>query len=150
MALLPGGGEAGYTFGVLWQLFGTTNQLTAGLALAVIAVWVTRSGRNPTAALVPLVFLLIMTSWALVENLATFVEAEQWVLAPLDAIIFVLAMWLIVEAGLALRQAFAERPLAGGLPRESGTAPASAVSRANPSSPADSRPAGEPSDDDLR
>ena len=34
LALLPGGGEAGYTFGVLWQLFGTTNQLTAGLALA--------------------------------------------------------------------------------------------------------------------
>ncbi|PXY27556.1 carbon starvation CstA family protein [Prauserella muralis] len=104
MALLPGGGEAGYTFGVLWQLFGTTNQLTAGLALAVIAVWVTRRRRNPVAVLIPLVFLLAMTSWALVVNLGNFIEEQQWVLAPLDAIIFVLALWLIVEAALALRK----------------------------------------------
>ncbi|MFC5999574.1 carbon starvation protein A [Quadrisphaera sp. GCM10027208] len=105
MALLPGGGEAGYTFGVLWQLFGTTNQLTAGLALAVIAVWVTRSGRPSLPVLVPLVFLLVMTSWALVVNLGNFIEEGQWVLAPLDAIIFVLAVWLIVEAAIALRSA---------------------------------------------
>ncbi|MGI8948139.1 MAG: carbon starvation CstA family protein [Ornithinimicrobium sp.] len=103
MALLPGGGDAGYTFGVLWQLFGTTNQLTAGLALTVVAVWVTKRGRNPIAVIIPLVLLLVMTSWALVVNLLTFIEDEQWVLAPLDAIIFVLAMWLIVEAALALR-----------------------------------------------
>jgi carbon starvation protein len=150
MALLPGGGEAGYTFGVLWQLFGTTNQLTAGLALSVIAVWVTRSGRNPTAVLIPLVFLLVMTSWALIKNLQNFIEAEQWVLAPLDAIIFVLAIWLIVEAGLALRKAFAERPPTGPMPREAADSPASAVSRANPSSPADDEPTGEPSQDDVR
>ncbi|MHA6630093.1 carbon starvation CstA family protein [Pseudonocardia sichuanensis] len=105
MALLPGGGDAGYTFGVLWQLFGTTNQLTAGLALAVIAVWVTRNGRNPLAVLVPLVFLLVMTTLALILNLVEFVQEGQWVLAPLDAIIFVLAIWLIVEAALALRDA---------------------------------------------
>ena len=102
MALLPGGGDAGYTFGVLWQLFGTTNQLTAGLALAVIAVWVTRNGRNPLSVLIPLVFLLIMTSWALILNLVKFVDQGQWVLAPLDAIIFVLAVWLMVEAAIAL------------------------------------------------
>ena len=105
MALLPGGGEDGYTFGVLWQLFGTTNQLTAGLALSVVAVWVTRKGSNALATLVPLGFLLIMTSWALVANLINFVKAGQWVLAPLDAIIFVLALWLVYEAFGALRKA---------------------------------------------
>lgn len=106
MALLPGGGDAGYTFGVLWQLFGTTNQLTAGLALAVIAVWVMRRRRNPVAVLVPLVFLLAMTSWALVLNLKNFIAESQWVLAPLDAIIFGLAVWLIVEAAIALRRTY--------------------------------------------
>jgi len=103
MALLPGGGDAGYTFGVLWQLFGTTNQLTAGLALAVVAVWVTRGGRVAWPVIVPLVFLLVMTSWALIQNLKNFIEADEWVLAPLDAVIFVLAVWLIIEAALALR-----------------------------------------------
>ncbi len=109
MALLPGGGEKGYTFGVLWQLFGTTNQLTAGLALSVIAVWVTKNGRNAVATIAPLAFLLVMTTWALIVNLKNFVDDGQWVLAPLDAIIFVLAMWLIVEAGLALRKARGSR-----------------------------------------
>ncbi len=108
LALLPGGGEAGYTFGVLWQLFGTTNQLTAGLALAVVAVWVVRSGRNPIAVLVPLVGLLTMTTWALLVNLRNFVQAGEWVLAPLDLLIFICAMWLIVEAATALLRARAE------------------------------------------
>jgi carbon starvation protein len=109
MALLPGGGDKGYTFGVLWQLFGTTNQLTAGLALAVIAVWVTRNRRNPIAVLIPLVFLLVMTTWALIVNLGNFIDEGQWVLAPLDLIIFVLAIWLMVEAAIALRRTWAER-----------------------------------------
>ena len=107
MALIPGGGDAGYTFGVLWQLFGTTNQLTAGLALTVVAVWVLRMKRNPIPAVVPLVFLLCMTTWALFKQFWTFVQADAWserfVLAPLDGIIFILAVWLIVEAAMALR-----------------------------------------------
>jgi carbon starvation protein len=107
MALIPGGGDAGYTFGVLWRLFGTTNQLTAGLALTVVAVWVMRMKRNPLPAIVPLVFLLVMTTWALFIQFWDFLQADTWsekfVLAPLDAIIFALAIWLIVEAVMALR-----------------------------------------------
>ncbi|MGY1913986.1 carbon starvation CstA family protein [Blastococcus sp. SYSU DS0973] len=149
MALLPGGGEAGYTFGVLWQLFGTTNQLTAGLALSVIAVWITRRGRNPIAALVPLVFLLAMTTWALLVNLRNFVRDDQWVLAPLDAVIFVLAVWLIVEAALALRAAHRERPSvvdADG----TGAGRESVVARANPDEPTSDRPIGGPDRDGDR
>ncbi|GAB3016566.1 carbon starvation protein A [Nocardioides flavus (ex Wang et al. 2016)] len=108
MALVPGGGDAGYTFGVLWRLFGTTNQLTAGLALTVVAVWVLRMKRNPLPAVTPLVFLLAMTTWALFSQFWDFTQgeswSERWVLAPLDAVIFVLALWLIVEAAGALRR----------------------------------------------
>jgi carbon starvation protein len=88
-----------------------------------------------------------MTTWALIINLVKFVEADQWVLAPLDAIIFVLAMWLIVEAGLALRSAFQDRSAPGALLRERADAPASAVSRANE---APDTPLGESSRDDVR
>ncbi|WP_051325778.1 carbon starvation CstA family protein [Glycomyces tenuis] len=109
LALLPGGDDAGYAFGVLWQLFGTTNQLLAGLALAVIAVWVTKRRANPTVLLVPLVFLVAMTTWALIVNLRNFVEAGEWVLAPLDAVIFLLALWMIVEAARALSSAWKDR-----------------------------------------
>ncbi|SEL99639.1 carbon starvation protein [Blastococcus sp. DSM 46786] len=148
MALIPGEGEAGYTFGVLWQLFGTTNQLTAGLALSVIAVWVTRRGRNPLAAIIPLVFLLVMTTWALILNLRNFIEAEQWVLAPLDALIFVLAIWLIVEAALALMKARRERPA---VPVDgTGTGRESVVARANPDEATSDVPLGGADGDDRR
>jgi carbon starvation protein len=113
LALAPAGGEAeaqGFAFGRLWTLFGTTNQLTAGLALSVIAVYVTKSGRNAMAQIVPLVFLLIMTTWALVLNLIDFVRDGDWLLAPLDLIILVLAGWLIFEAGNAILKARREQP----------------------------------------
>ncbi|MQM26826.1 carbon starvation CstA family protein [Glycomyces albidus] len=109
LALMPGGEDAGYAFGVLWQLFGTTNQLLAGLALAVIAVWVTKRRSNPIAILVPLVFLVGMTVWALIVNLGNFIEQGEWVLAPLDAIIFALAVWMIVEAARGLVAAWGDR-----------------------------------------
>jgi carbon starvation protein len=106
LALAPAGGEGDtLAFGRLWTLFGTTNQLTAGLALAVIAVWVTKNGRNAMAQIIPLTFLLFMTVWALIINLREFVSNGDWLLAPLDLVIFVLAVWLIVEAVLAIRNA---------------------------------------------
>jgi carbon starvation protein len=96
-------------FGRLWTLFGTTNQLTAGLALAVIAVWVLRNRRNPLAQIIPLAFLLTMTTWALIVNLIHFWEAQDWFLLVIDLIIFALAAWLIVEAIFALRRAQAAK-----------------------------------------
>jgi carbon starvation protein len=108
LALVPGRGGAeaqGFAFGRLWTLFGTTNQLTAGLALSVIAVYVTKQGRSAIAQIVPLVFLLTMTTWALIVNLKTFIDNRDWLLAPLDLIILVLAAWLIVEAALAMSKA---------------------------------------------
>ena len=107
LALFPagGGGDAGFAFGRLWQLFGTTNQLTAGLALAVIAVWVFLRGRNPLAAIIPLVFLLTMTVWSLWVNLQSFLAEGDWLLVTLDLIILVLALWLIVEAAAAMNRA---------------------------------------------
>lgn len=104
LALVPGGEGKGFAFGRLWTLFGTTNQLTAGLALAVIGVWVATRGRNPLAALVPLVFLLGMTTWALFLNLGSFHADGDWLLLSMDLAIFVLALWLIVEAVTAINR----------------------------------------------
>ena len=111
LALYPSdaGGESGFAFGYLWRLFGTTNQLTAGLALAVVAVWVFTRGRNPLAQIIPLVFLLSMTVWALFIQIGEFYAGGDWLLTIVDAIIFVLSLWLIVEAIGAFRRAREER-----------------------------------------
>lgn len=106
LAMVPGD----FALGTLWVLFGTTNQLTAGLALAVIAVWVAKRGRNPIMVVIPLVFLLFMTVWALIEQLIGFIDTgsalDMFLLAPLDTIILVLALWMIVESFIALRNTF--------------------------------------------
>ena len=113
LALAPGGEGKGFAFGRLWTLFGTTNQLTAGLALAVIGVWVARRGRNPLAVLVPLVFLLAMTAWALFLNLGTFHAKGDWLLLGMDLAIFGLALWLMAEALVVLGR-FRRSPDGGG------------------------------------
>ena len=107
LALVPGGDSAGgkgFAFGRLWTLFGTTNQLTAGLALSIIGVWLLARNRNPLCALIPLVFLLFMTTWALVLNLGHFYQNGDWLLLFMDAAIFVLAAWLAVEAFTAFNR----------------------------------------------
>ena len=101
---LLGGEGKGFAFGRLWTLFGTTNQLTAGLALSIIGVWVLARNRNPLAALIPLVFLLFMTTWALILNLFDFFAKGDWLLLVMDAAIFVLAAWLAVEAFTAFNR----------------------------------------------
>jgi carbon starvation protein len=120
LAVAPARGEstAGFAFGDLWRIFGTTNQLTAGLALAVIATYVARRGRNPMAQLVPLAFLLTMTTWALFLQVGDLFRAGDWLLAPLSSFILVLALWLIYEAVTSIRGARAAMkagtPLGGG------------------------------------
>jgi carbon starvation protein len=120
LAVAPARGEstAGFAFGDLWRIFGTTNQLTAGLALAVVATYVARRGRNPIAQLVPLVFLLTMTTWALVLQVGDLFRAGDWLLAPLSSFILVLALWLIYEAFTSIRAARAAMragtPMGGG------------------------------------
>lgn len=122
LALFPGGGETGgFVFGRLWRLFGTTNQLTAGLALSIVAVWVFTRNRNPLAQIIPLVFLLFMTTWALFIQLGDFYREGDWLLTVVDGIIFVLALWLIIEAIGAFRRAREVRDRgAGATPSDGG------------------------------
>ena len=110
LALIPSESDQGFAFGTLWRLFGTTNQLTAGLALTVIAVWLLRNKRNPLAIVIPAAFLLVMTVWALIVQVSEFADTDEWwILVPLDLIILGLSLWLIVEAGIRLNKVMAER-----------------------------------------
>ena len=48
-----------------WTLFGTSNQLLAGLTLLSISVWLRRQGRRCWFTLAPAVFVLTITVWSL-------------------------------------------------------------------------------------
>ena len=88
---------------VLWQLFGTTNQLMAGLTLLAITVYLLRRGKPLIYTLVPMVFMLVSTVSAMGINLLEFWANRQWTLFVTGATIFALAIWLTAEAWLAVR-----------------------------------------------
>lgn len=87
---------------VLWQLFGTTNQLLAGLALLTITVYLLRRGKPLVYTLVPMVFMLATTLSAMGINLVEFYDAGQLTLLGTGGIVFSLAVWLAIEAAVAV------------------------------------------------
>lgn len=96
------GGADGSGGLVIWPLFGTTNQLLAGLTLLVITVMLVRLGRPMYYTLLPLIFLLIMTVFALVVQLKDFYYSSNWFLLGLDLIVLVAAIWIALEATASL------------------------------------------------
>ena len=104
MALAFGAGSGGSGGMVIWPLFGTTNQLLAALTLAIITVILIRKGRNPWFTGIPMVFLLIMSVYALVVQLGTFYNDGNWLLLGMDIVILIAALWVTFEAALAMRQ----------------------------------------------
>ena len=88
----------------LWPLFGTTNQLTAGLSLLVVTLFLLRLRRPIWPTVLPMAFLLFMTTWAMVGNLIRYFTENQILLLGVGAAIFVLEVWLVFEAVVALRR----------------------------------------------
>ncbi len=104
LVLVPDGGKGlgsgGY---LLWPLFGTSNQLLAGITLMLLSLWLYRKGRNPLPTLVPMLFLLTMTIWAMTQQVVFewsglgAAEAE-WLLFAFGAAILGFALWILLEA----------------------------------------------------
>jgi len=88
----------------LWQLFGTTNQLMAGLALLTVTLYLLRRGKPIVYTLVPMLFMLVSTLAAMLSKLRDFWKAGDWVLFATGGLLLVLAVWLAVEAALAVRR----------------------------------------------
>ena len=106
LILAFGAGGADGSGGLLiWPLFGTTNQLLAGLTLLVISVMLVKLGRPSVYTLVPMVFLLLMTIGALLYQLWGFYDQGNWLLVVMDLVILVAAVWVGLEALAAFQKA---------------------------------------------
>ena len=87
---------------MLWQLFGTTNQLMAGLALLAVTIYLMRRGKPTAYTAVPMAFILASTLLAMVSNLLDFWSSRDLMLLITGGTVLVLALWLVVEAWLAV------------------------------------------------
>lgn len=108
LALAFGAGTDGSGGMVIWPLFGTTNQLLAALTLAIVATILVRKGRNAVYVMVPLAFLLVMSVYALVVQARTFYDTQNWLLLAMDVVILVAALWVTLEAAIAMRRGGAD------------------------------------------
>ncbi|WP_417665173.1 carbon starvation protein A [Pseudidiomarina sp.] len=103
LLLAFGAGGADGSGGLLiWPLFGTTNQLLAGLTLLVITTMLVKLGRPMYVTLLPLLFLLVMTIYALLIQLMGFYQKSDWFLFSLDLIVLIAAIWIALEAASTL------------------------------------------------
>ncbi len=109
MGLAFGAGADGSGGMVIWPLFGTTNQLMAALTLSILAVILTRMRRPTLPILVPMVFLGIMTLYALVVQLGQFYASKNWLLFAMDIVILIASLWVLTAALGAIAQARKER-----------------------------------------
>ncbi len=89
---------------VLWTLFGTTNQLMAGLALLTVTLYLLRRGKPIVYTAVPMAFMLISTMVAMAGALRGFWAARDWLLLITGGALFVIAIWLTIEAVIAVRR----------------------------------------------
>lgn len=88
----------------LWHLFGSSNQLLAGLSLTLVTVWLVRLRRPWQVAGIPMVIVLTVSAIAMASKLAQFVGDDKYMLATIGAIILALQVWVVLEAALAIRR----------------------------------------------
>ena len=82
----------------IWPLFGSTNQILAGLTLLVISVMLIKLGRPARYTLIPMIFVLITSAWAAVIKLIEWYQDGNWLLVTIDVIVIVTSFLVILEA----------------------------------------------------
>jgi len=110
----------------LWTLFGTTNQLLAGLALLVVTLYLLLRGKQWWWAGIPMAAMLVTTLLAMAFNVGDFYRdastlpvpssvsggelhalfaallSGNWLLLGVGSLLLVLGIWLVIEATIAI------------------------------------------------
>jgi len=99
LALAFGAGGSDGSGGMLiWPLFGTTNQLLAGLTLLVISVILVKLGRPARYTLTPMIFVTSMAFLSAVYQLWDLYATGQYFLVVVDIMIIITAVMVMLES----------------------------------------------------
>jgi len=109
LAVTQGDGQGGLA---LWPLFGTTNQLVAGVTLLIVSIWLKKQGRPYLYTLVPMLAVSLVTAWAMIGNLLDYYASFEtlWLLSLSGTLILALDLWILLE-GLRILRAIAPTEL---------------------------------------
>ncbi|MFC2113166.1 carbon starvation protein A [Bacteroidota bacterium] len=90
---------------ILWPLFGSLNQLLAALALGIVTIYLYQKRKSIFITLIPMIFVLVITVWAMLKNLVYFMGQDDLVLIIMSVIILALTTWLLIGGIKALATA---------------------------------------------
>ncbi len=82
----------------LWTLFGTTNQVLAGLTLLTVTIYLYRKKKPVIYTMLPMFLVLGATIAGMLMGISKAIGDEQWTVAAVGGAIFLLASWVLVEA----------------------------------------------------
>jgi carbon starvation protein len=86
----------------LWVLFGTTNQLLAGLALLTVSIFLFKLRRPVWYTLLPMAIMLLVSIAAMLHLLVySFIPNQDLPLTVVSLIILGMTLWLVLEGVLA-------------------------------------------------
>ena len=91
---------------ILWPLFGALNQLLAALALGIITLYLHQKKKKIIFSLIPMIFVLFMTIWAMIQNIMRFIAQKDFVLIALSGIILILTFWLLISGIISVKIKF--------------------------------------------
>jgi carbon starvation protein len=92
------GGASGGGGLAIWPLFGSTNQILAGLTLLVVSVMLIKLGRPARYTLIPMMLVLFTSLWAAAIKLVEWYQDENWLLVAIDLVVLVASAVVILEA----------------------------------------------------
>ncbi|MFC1877498.1 carbon starvation protein A [Thermodesulfobacteriota bacterium] len=90
----------------MWPLFGATNQLLAGLALLVVTLYLAHKKSPIIYTMIPMIFMIVMTGWAMLINLNNYYTASNWLLFCIGLATFVLEIWMIIESVVVFKKVY--------------------------------------------
>jgi len=93
----------------LWTLFGTTNQILAGLTLLTVTIYLYRKKKPILYTLLPMLLVLSTTIAGMLMGVFDAVGKGQWTVAIVGGSILLLALWVLAEALLVVRNVRSEQ-----------------------------------------
>ena len=97
ITVLIGGYLAAGGYARIWPIFGSANQLLAALSLLAVAVWLKKTGKNYHMLTIPMIFMLVVTLFALILLIKSNLAAGNYILVVFPVLLFVLAIVLAKE-----------------------------------------------------
>ncbi|MBN2611475.1 MAG: carbon starvation protein A [Bacteroidales bacterium] len=86
----------------LWRLFGALNQLLAALGLGIVSVYLFHKKKNYMVAFIPMLFVLMFTVWAMIDNVFEFYSGNKPILLALAVLVLVFTIWMLIGGILSL------------------------------------------------